>query len=147
MNTQPRLIKGSLAVDDRGELAFINELDLIDVRRFYLVRNYEARYVRAWHAHRTEGKYVTVLSGAALLCCVEVDDWESPSRDLPVHRFVLSARQPSALAIPPAFANGSMSLTDDCTVLFFSTHSIEDSLGDDIRYPSRHWDPWSIEER
>lgn len=144
---EPRRIKGGLAVDDRGEVGFVNEFDFDGVRRFYTVRNHRRGLVRAWHAHRREGKYVTVVDGAALVCGVEIDDWEAPSRDLPVHRHVLSAAAPSVLWLPPGYANGFMSLTDDARLVFFSTSTLEQSLDDDVRYDARHWDPWRVEER
>jgi dTDP-4-dehydrorhamnose 3,5-epimerase-like enzyme len=103
--------------------------------------------VRAWHGHRREGKFATVLQGAALVCCVQIDDWVRPSPDLPVARFVLSAENPGVLEIPPGFANGFMSLTGDALITFFSTASLEESMDDDIRFPARLWDPWAVEER
>ena len=46
----PRLIEGGLAVDDRGSVAFVNDFDLAVARRFYVVSNHSAGFVRAWHA-------------------------------------------------------------------------------------------------
>ena len=103
--------------------------------------------MRAWHAHRREAKYVTATSGAALVGVVPIDDWEHPSKDLPVLRFVLSAHKPSVLYIPAGYANGFMSLTGDAMLMFFSTSTLEQSKGDDIRFPARYWDIWSAEER
>jgi hypothetical protein len=40
-----------------------------------------------------------------------------------------------------------MSLTDDTRVMFLSSSSLEESAADDIRFPSRLWDPWNVEER
>jgi dTDP-4-dehydrorhamnose 3,5-epimerase len=142
-----RLIRGGLAVDDRGAVGFVNDFDFSGVRRFYMVQNHRQGFVRAWHAHRKEGKYALVVRGAALLCGVKVDDWERPSRDLPIARHVLSASSPAVLWFPPGFANGFMSLTDDAKILFFSTSTLEESLHDDIRWDARYWDPWRIEER
>ena len=85
----PELLRGALAVDDRGEVGFVNEFGFGDVKRFYTVSNHAAGFVRAWHGHRREAKYVLAVSGAALVCCVEIDDWESPSRELVVQRFVV----------------------------------------------------------
>lgn len=141
------LIEGRVAVDDRGAVAFVNEFDLEPVRRFYVVRNHNYGFVRAWHAHRRERKFVTVVQGAALVCCVRIDDWNDPSPDLPVERHVLAAEAPAVLAIPAGFANGFMSLTDDAAILFFSSTPLDASLGDDVRFPARHWDPWHVEER
>jgi dTDP-4-dehydrorhamnose 3,5-epimerase len=144
---EPRLTLGDCAVDDRGEVAFVNDFDFAGVKRFYMVSNHRAGFVRAWHGHRHEGKYVLAVSGAAVVAAVAVDNWESPSPGLKVHRHVLSAAKPRVLFIPPGYANGFMSLTPDAKLLFFSTSTLEESKGDDIRFPSRLWDVWGVEER
>jgi dTDP-4-dehydrorhamnose 3,5-epimerase len=144
---QPRLIPGDIAVDDRGTVGFVNEFDFAGVRRFYTVTNHRAGMIRAWHGHRHEQKFVLATRGTALVCCVGIDDWDAPSPGLDVHRFVLSERKPAVLHIPAGFANGSMALTDDASLMFFSTSTLAQSLDDDVRFPSRLWDPWSVEER
>ena len=143
----PTLIQGGYAVDDRGAVAFINELNLHGYRRFYTVVNHRQGFVRAWHGHRHEAKAVVVMSGAAIIAAVEIDDWETPSKDLSVFRFTLSGVRPSAVIIPAGFANGFMTLTSESLICFFSSTSVEESVNDDIRFPARYWDPWSVEER
>ena len=144
---QVRLIEGGLAVDDRGQVSFVNAFGFEGVKRFYAVANHRQGFVRAWHGHRREGKFVYVAQGSALVAAVRIDDWERPSKDLPVERFVLSAQKPAVLWIPPGHANGFMSLTPDAVLLFFSTSTVEESRQDDVRFPARHWDPWQAEER
>jgi len=144
---QPTLFAGGLAADDRGELGFVNDFHFEGVKRFYTVSNHRQGFVRAWHAHRREAKYVTAVSGAAVVGAVAIDDWEKPGTGLPVHRFVLSAHKPVVLYIPPGYANGFMSLTQDLKLMFFSTSTLEESAGDDIRFDSRHWDIWNVVER
>ena len=144
---KPALFAGGLAVDDRGELGFVNDFHFDGVKRFYTVTNHRQGFVRAWHGHKREGKYVTAVSGAALVGAVRVDNWEEPSRELPVDRFVLSAHKPSVLLIPPGYANGFMSLSGDLKLMFFSTSTLEESMGDDFRYDARHWDIWQVVER
>ncbi len=144
---EPRLIKGGVAVDDRGQVSFVNDFDFQGVKRFYAVENHARGFIRAWHAHKKEAKYVMVVKGAALVGAVKIDDWDNPSSDAQVHRHVLSAAAPAVLFVPAGYANGFMSLTEDTKILFFSTSSLEDSVGDDIRYDARRWDPWTVEER
>jgi len=144
---KPRLIKGGLAVDDRGELGFVNDFDFAGVKRFYTVTNHRQGFVRAWHAHRHEAKYVTVTSGAALVGAVAIDDWASPSRQADVARFVLSASAPAVLYIPPGYANGFMSLSRDARLMFFSTRTLAESQQDDVRFDARHWNIWDVLER
>lgn len=144
---KPLLMVGGLAADDRGELAFVNDFRFEDVKRFYTISNYRQGFIRAWHGHKREAKYVTAVTGAAVVGAVRVDNWEQPSHELPVERFVLSAQRPSVLYIPSGYANGFMSLTTDLKLIFFSTSSLEDSQGDDLRYDSRYWDIWHVVER
>lgn len=141
------LIEGGLAIDDRGSVSFVNGFDFAGVRRFYGVFNYRPGFVRAWHAHRNEAKYVHVARGSALIAAVKIDDWERPSKNLPVERFILSADRPAVLYIPNGYANGFMSLTADAFLLFFSTATLEQSRADDVRYDSRYWDAWHVVER
>ncbi len=143
----PVLYSGDIAIDDRGEVSFVNDFDFSGVKRFYTVHNHRQGFIRAWHAHRREAKYVTVVAGAALVGAVQIDDWDRPSRELPVKRFVISASKPRVLYIPAGYANGFMSLSPDAHLMFFSTSSLQDSLGDDVRYDARHWDIWTVDER
>lgn len=142
-----RLLSGGLASDDRGVLRFVNGFDLLEYRRFYLVENHQPSFVRAWHAHKLEAKAVTVVRGAAVVAAVRIDDWDNPSRDLEVMRVVLAAQSPTVMEIPPGYANGFMTLQADTQMMFFSSSTLEESLGDDFRFPARHWDVWGVEER
>lgn len=140
-------VAGGKVFDDRGSLTFINDLDLSQFKRFYIVENHAKGFVRAWHGHKKEAKAVVVVSGSALVAAVKVDNWESPSKDLKVERVVLSAEKPAALLIPAGYANGFMTLTESAKVMFLSTSSLEESAGDDFRFDARLWNPWNIEER
>lgn len=144
---EPVLIAGDLFVDDRGELGFVNEFDMRRVKRFYTVANHKRGFIRAWHGHKKEAKYVTVVGGAALVAAVKVDDWERPSRELKVHRHVLAAVKPSVLYIPNGYANGFMTLQENTKLMFFSTTTLAESHGDDYRFEARYWDPWDVIER
>ena len=143
----PQLINGKLAIDDRGEVGFVNDFSFTGVKRFYTVTNHRSGFVRAWHAHKREAKYVAIMLGAMLVCCVAIDNWEQPSPDLPIHRFVLSDKSPAVLYIPAGYANGFMSLTNKAKAVFFSTATLDESMNDDIRFDAHTWNPWFVKER
>jgi len=142
-----RLMDGGLGIDDRGSVAFVNDFNFAGVKRFYMVANHRQGFIRAWHAHRRESKYVTVVEGAAVVAAVAIDNWETPSKTAQVHRYVLSAAKPQVLYIPAGYANGFMSLTDNAKLMFFSTSTLAESHGDDVRYEARYWDAWQVVER
>jgi dTDP-4-dehydrorhamnose 3,5-epimerase len=147
VSAEPVLIQGNLFVDDRGELGFVNDFDMANVKRFYTVSNHSANFVRAWHAHKKESKYVTVVKGAAIVAAVKIDDWQKPSKEAKVFRFVLSAASPAVVFVPNGYANGFMTLTRDAKLMFFSTVGLEESRGDDFRFDAHYWDPWKVVER
>lgn len=134
-NSVPQVITGGLAIDDRGTLKFINDFDPVKygIRRFYQVENFQQGFIRAWHGHQREAKYVYVASGAALVGCFPVKDATLSAIDITTHKFTLSESISRVLYIPPGWFNGFKSLSPDTKILFFSTSTLEESKGDDIR--------------
>ena len=147
MNEKVIFIEGGISVDDRGELLFCNDFDMKEIRRFYQVSNHSSNFIRAWHAHKYEAKFVCVISGATILASVKIDNWNEPSKDLKIERFVLSERKPGSLFIPPGYAHGYKTLVPDTRIMFFSTKPLDKSIDDDYRYEAYYWNPWEIEER
>jgi dTDP-4-dehydrorhamnose 3,5-epimerase-like enzyme len=135
----PGIIPGGLAVDERGQIAFVNGFSLENIRRFYMVENFSTDTVRAFHGHLKEGKYVFVASGTALVAAVPLDSPLEPSRDVKPCRFVLSGRQPRVLHIPAGYANGFRALEPGTRILFYSTATLEESMQDDYRFPHDYW--------
>lgn len=144
---KPQLLEGGLVVDDRGSVRFVNQFRFEGIKRFYIISNHTAGFVRAWHAHRREEKYVMALTGAAVVAAVEIDEWNSPSKSLPIYRYVLSQERPAILYVPAGFANGTKTLTANASLIVFSTSSLEDAEQDDIRYDAYYWNAWEIVER
>jgi len=149
MSHEPQLIDGGVAVDDRGQITFANGFDFVGIKRFYLLENFSLDTIRAWHGHLKEGKYVLVVNGSAIVAAVPMDNPVQPSRTAEIKRFVLSARQPKILFIPPGFANGFRSLEPTTKIMFLSTSTLEESKGDDYRFPADYWgnQVWTVENR
>lgn len=123
------LYNGNIFVDDRGTLRFVNEFKFDKIKRFYQVENHERGFIRAWHGHRKEGKYVYVPKGSAWIGIVDMDDEKQ------AERYVLSDKFPKVIYIPPGKYNGFQTLEENTILMFFSTSTLEESKGDDIRQP------------
>lgn len=143
---KPKLIKGGIAIDQRGGVSFVNDFDFKNIKRFYMIENASTDVIRAFHGHFEEEKYALVVSGSALIAAVEINDPVNPSKDKKVQRFILSAKKPTILYIPGGYANGIRSLEKDTKIIFFSTASLEESKKDDYRFPYDYWgkDVWDI---
>ena len=109
------------------------------VDRFYWVQSAQVGMQRGWVGHQREHKWFTVVAGEVQVAVVKPDDWQSPSTDLPVARYVLSASRPQVLHVPAGHATGSISLTADAILMVFSSGTIADAPSDDFRFPVSQW--------
>ena len=131
----PVLIEGGCHVDDRGTVSFVNGFNFHGVERFYWVQSVKSECnVGGW-----EHKWFTVVAGEVQVAVVQPDDWQSPSTDLPVARYVLSAASPQVLHVPAGHATGSISLTADAILMVFSSGTIANAPDDDFRFPVSQW--------
>ena len=135
----PEIIKGGVATDERGAVYFCNDFLFKNIKRFYVLENASEKVIRAFHGHMKEEKYMFVVAGSAIVCAVEIDNVESPGKENKVYKFNLSSKEPVVLQIPAGFANGSRFLEEDTKLVVFSTSSVEESKGDDYRFPADYW--------
>ena len=132
-DAEPELIAVNAFTDDRGRVYFANDFDLRECRGCTSSRTSPTGTVRAWHAHQHERKWVMALTGAALACCVKIDDWDGPSPDAPVHRFTLDAPIRRCSRSPPATQTVRWRCCLDTKLLYLSDASLEESMKDDFR--------------
>lgn len=152
MDNMPSTIPGGFAIDDRGILSYLNNvpLALANVKRMYIVENFDTKTIRAFHGHLKEEKIALVVSGSSIVNVsrIRLENGAIAGLDAPT-RFILSARKPQFLIIPAGYANGWRALTPDTKIMFFSSTTLEESEGDDHRWPLQYFVPdiWEVENR
>ena len=142
-----KIYSGGVSVDERGQLDYFNEINFKSIKRFYIVQNHKDKFIRAWHAHKKESKLIQVISGAALICAVKIDNWKKPNKKANVFKKILSVNKPELLFIPKGYANGAMTLTRNTKIMYYSDKILNDSISDDFRYDFDYWNPWEITQR
>jgi dTDP-4-dehydrorhamnose 3,5-epimerase-like enzyme len=143
-SSRAEIIDGSLHVDDRGSLAFFNNFAFRGIERFYIIRPAKPKAVRGWVGHRREQKWFTAVAGVLAIAVVRPDDWQSPSSQLPVSSFILTAEVPRILSVPPGYATAILAINPRSALMVFSTGKIEDAVSDTFRFPT---DLWEIPEQ
>ncbi len=137
----PILIEKGESSDHRGSLEYYNTLNLEIFKRFYIVTNPITGTVRAWHGHKIEAKLIKVIKGEFVVGAVEIEDWDNPSKEYKVEKFILNENS-GIVYIPPGYANGAINLIPDSKIIYFSSLNLEDSSNDDYRFDAKFWDPW-----
>src|SRR5690606_1197465 len=128
-------IIGGIAKDHRGEIRFVNDFDMTQVKRFYIIKNTVTELIRGWRAHRTEQRWFYVLSGSFALDLIQVDDWENASPELPVEKRILKAEEQQVLHVPVGYGTAFQALEPESELLVFADYGIEHAKTDDYTWP------------
>ena len=136
------LVPGGISVDYRGKISHVNDLDMAEIRRFYVIHQHDTSIIRAWHGHQYERTWFYCVKGAFTLAFVKVDNWESPSPDLQAEIYHLSADVSQVLCIPAGYANGIRADEPDSELLVFSDKILSVAVNDSWRYDKGMWVDW-----
>ena len=143
MIEQPEFIEGGDYTDFRGRISFVNDFQLNNVQRFYVIEQKDVDVVRAWQAHRHENKWFHVIEGSFKIVIVRLDDWENPSQDLKTMEFDLSSANIGVLHVPGGYANGFKALEPNSKIMVFSDSTLEQSANDNYRFDQGFWYKWN----
>ncbi len=139
MTNIPTLINGGEHVDERGTIKFFNDFDMQEVKRFYCIQNKDTSVVRAWRGHRIEQRWFVVTEGEFIIRVVKIDDWASPSKDLPIENYILNASQNQILHMPAGYATWIEAKQDHSSLMVFADYGVEHAKLDDYLYTVGHF--------
>ena len=132
-------IIGGNAEDHRGSIRFVNDFDMTLVKRFYIIENKDTDTIRGWRAHRTEQRWFYVLEGAFSLKTVAIDDWEQPSRSLPVEETILRRADQRVIHVPVGYGTAFQALEPRSRLLVFADYGIDHAQEDDYTWPADYF--------
>lgn len=128
-------IIGGIAKDYRGQIRFVNDFDMAQVKRFYIIKNTDTELVRGWRAHRMEQRWFYVLSGSFTVDLIQIDNWEKASPDLPVEKRILKSEGHEVLHVPVGYGTAFQALEPESELLVFADYGIENAKDDDYTWP------------
>jgi len=140
---KPFVDMAELYVDDRGTVYcpfdHNGDGDVGEIKRTYVVHNWEKGRIRAWHGHREGWTGLHVIHGAAKIVAIPIGCYTQDEVNLQ-ETVVLSDKRPGIFWVPPGWYNGHMSLEDNTKILVYSTHTFEEVKEDDVRRKLHQFD-------
>lgn len=136
---KPEIIQGGNFTDHRGTISYVNDFSFTDIERFYIISNSDENPIRAWQGHKLDAKNFYCLSGSFKIHFIKVDNWENPSKALPIETVFVSESDSKILHIPAGYANAIQSLQANSKLISFSTLPLDNVREDDVRYDSDYW--------
>lgn len=136
------IIEGGNFIDDRGEIQFVNNFDMSEIRRFYTIFHPDTSIIRAWQGHKIETRWFYCTEGSFDIRTVKIDNWESPSDNLPVEKIILNSKKPKILKIEPGCVNGIKALIKNSKLISFSNFKLDENHNDEFRFEKNKWTNW-----
>lgn len=134
-----KVIQGGSLSDHRVTISYVNDFSFKDIERFYIISNSDENPIRAWQGHKLDAKNFYCINGSFKIHFIKIDNWENPSKDLPVETIIVSASESKVVHISAGYANAIESLETGSKLLSFSTLPLTDVSDDDVRYASDYW--------
>ncbi|MDA9316904.1 sugar epimerase [Polaribacter sp.] len=134
---KPVLINGGCFSDARGTLLYNNDFDASVVKRIYTIENSSLNFIRGWQGHRIEQRWFSVVYGAFNIQLIAIDNWQSPSRNLQIHEFKVSASSMDVLHVPAGYISSIQAVQENSKLVAMSDYllgSIQDEYKYDINY-------------
>ena len=136
-------------VDDRGYLIEILRATDPHFSKFgqvYLVGNMARGTVRAFHKHKELWDFFFISHGSAKFALR--DDRPESATYQEMNTFVIGARNPGLIVVPPGVYHGWMSLEDDTQMISTASEVYNRQNPDEVRVPPDSFGyAWEVKER
>lgn len=133
------VIQGGEASDQRGSIRFVNDFDMTEVKRFYIIENGDSNIIRGWRGHKMEKRWFYVLSGQFKLSLVKIDNWANPNQNLPVETMLISAIDQQVVVVPEGYATAFQAVESSSKLMVFANYGIENAKNDDYLWPQDYF--------
>lgn len=134
MEKLPHIIKGGNHSDHRGVIDFMNDFDMSEVKRFYIIKHSNTITKRGWRGHKIEQRWFNVTQGEFLISIAKIDDFLEPPFTLNVEEVLLSVTVTEVLYIPPGYATLIQATQENANLLVFADYEIEHAVHDNHVY-------------
>lgn len=134
----PEIKEGGFHSDQRGTLFYNNEFDATEIKRFYAIENKDTSFVRAWQGHKIEQRWFSAVAGSFEIRLVEIDNWDTPSRQLDIHTFMLYSSRLDILHVPKGYVSSIRSLEEKSRLLVMADYMLGE-IKDEYRYDADYF--------
>lgn len=128
------LLEGKKHEDERGIITFNNEFDASQVKRIYTIENSSTDYIRGWQGHKIEQRWFACMKGSFEISVIKVDDFEKPSKELTIWKYLLTDDILTYLHVTAGFMTAIQSKEYNSKLLVLSDYSLGE-VADEYRLP------------
>jgi dTDP-4-dehydrorhamnose 3,5-epimerase-like enzyme len=129
----PNIIKGSCHSDQRGFLFYNNYFDSAAIKKIYIIENKSIDFIRGWQRHQIKQRWFSSVSGKIKIELIQIDDWDSPSKNLTINSFVIDSEKLDVLYVPSGYLSSIQSMELNSKLLVMSNYLLGE-IKDEYRF-------------
>lgn len=133
-NPFPHIIKGDLFKDNRGKLFSCNEFNMSNVKRLYVIENFDSNYIRGWKGHKIETRWFFAIRGSIIINTILISDLENSHPSPELKTFILNEDNLNVLEVPPGFATSIKQYSNGDRICVFADYEIGVSGDENLRW-------------
>lgn len=127
------LLEGKNHQDQRGVITYNNDFDASQIKRIYTIENHSTDFVRGWQGHKLEQRWFACMKGSFEISVIEVDDFENPSKDLTIQKYLLKDDVLNYLHVPSGCITAIRAKSEDSKLLVLADYLLGE-IKDEYRY-------------
>lgn len=126
-------ITGSRHQDERGIITYNNDFDASQIKRIYTIENHSTEFIRGWQGHKIEQRWFACMKGSFKISVIRIDDFENPSKDLTIQKYILNEEVLTYLHIPSGSITAIQSKEKGSKLLVLADYGLGE-ISDEYRY-------------
>jgi dTDP-4-dehydrorhamnose 3,5-epimerase-like enzyme len=138
MYIEPHIIKGNSFSDERGNIIFNNDFNVVEVKRIYFIENHSIDFIRGWQGHQIEQRWFMCVKGAFEIKVIKIDNWENPSKDLQAFVYQINSTNSDVLHVPKGHITSIKAIEDESKLMAMSDYLLGD-IKDEYRLDNNYF--------
>lgn len=130
----PTLIKGNISRDSRGEIFHVNDFDLTQIKRIYIIENKDSNFYRGWKGHLVEKRWFLCTKGAIKIYLAKINELDNKINN--AISFHLHQDEIDILFVPPGYATIIKQIKPNSRIMAFSDYYLGESNDENLRWPN-----------
>lgn len=131
-NNQLQIV-GSRHQDERGIITYNNDFDASQIKRIYTIKNHSTEFIRGWQGHKVEQRWFACMKGSFKISVIRIDDFENPSKDLTIQKYILNEEVLTYLHVPSGCITAIQSKEKGSKLLVLADYGLGE-ISDEYRY-------------
>ncbi|MFL9835651.1 WxcM-like domain-containing protein [Chryseobacterium terrae] len=132
-------ITGSRHQDERGIITYNNDFDASQIKRIYTIENHSIEFVRGWQGHKIEQRWFAAMKGSFDISVIKIDDFEQPSKDLTIQKYLLTDDVLTYLHVPSGCITAIQAKEDGSKLLVLADYGLGE-INDEYRFDLDYFD-------